>query len=64
MAVIKTKTKTGKIRNPFYELGDKIGKLEDVANELKDSKLRALVIKLAKDRDALRKYINIHYLWD
>ena len=62
--MVTTKTKTGKIRSPYYELGDKIGKLEDVAYELKDAKLKALVRELTKDRDAIGKYINAHYIWD
>lgn len=58
------KKRTTRLRSPYYELGDKIGKLENVSYELKDEKLKKLVLALSKQRDAIYKYINSNYIWD
>ena len=61
---MKTKKQTIKFRSPFYELGDKIGQLEDAAIDANDITLQEMVQKMQKLRGEIRNHLNINYIWD
>jgi len=59
----KEKTKTGKLRKPYYELSDAVYGFKD-ATVGTDARLKMLARKMSELQDEIRKHLNAHYIWD
>lgn len=61
--ISKAKTKTGKLRKPYYELSDAVSGFK-TATVGTDAKLKGLAKKMADLQDQVYKHLQSNYIWD
>jgi hypothetical protein len=59
----KLKTKTGKLRRPYYELSDAVYGFK-TATVGTDVKLKGLAKKMADLQNQIFKHLQSNYIWD
>ncbi|MSQ79833.1 MAG: hypothetical protein EXR21_09210 [Flavobacteriaceae bacterium] len=59
----KEKTKTGKLRKPYYELSDAVWGFKDVVVGT-DARLKGLAKKMADLQHEIYRHLESHYIWD
>jgi hypothetical protein len=63
MSKEKTKTKTGKLRKPYYELSDAVNGFKS-ATVGTDAKLKGLAKKMSDLQDDIYRHLQSNYIWD
>lgn len=59
----KEKTKTSKLRKPYYELSDAINGFKTATGGT-DAKLKALSKKMSDLQNEINWYLQSNYIWD
>jgi organic hydroperoxide reductase OsmC/OhrA len=59
----KAKTKTEKLRKPYYELSDAVSGFKS-ATVGTDAKLKGLAKKMSDLQDQIFRHLQSHYIWD
>lgn len=59
----KEKTKTAKLRRPYYQLSDSVIGFKS-ATVGTDAKLKALAKKMSEVQDQIYKHLQANYIWD
>ena len=60
---IKAKTKTRKLRSPYYELSDAIYSFKSKTVGT-DAKLKRLAKKMSDLQDEIYRHLQSNYIWD
>lgn len=63
MKILKEKTRTSKLRKPYYELSDAVIGFKE-ATVGTDRKLKALAKKMSDLQDEIHKHLESNYIWD
>jgi hypothetical protein len=61
---IPEKTKTTRLRKPFYELSDGAEAFEAATRWMENPELRSKAEAIQKAVDELREYLDQNYQWD
>lgn len=63
MSKLKTKTKTTKFREPYYNLTDSINAFQRTVGT-SDVKLKELAKKMSELSSKINKHLEDNYIWD